>query len=190
MPEDDHRVAHHARACDGFTHVIEHVGDRWDRPSPCPEWDARGVVEHVIGFHDVLLLRPLGAKPERPADDMVGRWAVTDVSLRTALAQRGVLERSVDVPGMGDRPVGPLLDALTTDVLVHTWDLARAIGDDVALDGELCRDAYERALPNDERLRSSGMFGPRVPVAADADAQTLLLAFLGRDPGWSPPGAA
>jgi uncharacterized protein (TIGR03086 family) len=189
MTDADRRVANHARACDGLTRVVESVGDRWDHPSPCPEWDARGVVEHVIGFHDVLLLRPLGAKPERPADDMVGRWAVTDVSLRVALARPGVLDRRVDVPGMGERPVGPLLDALTTDVLVHSWDLARAIGEQVALDPDLCRDAYERALPNDERLRASGMFGPRVAVAADADVQTLLLAFLGRDPAWAPIGA-
>ena len=34
------------------------TGDgRWDRPSPCADWDARGVVEHVIGFHEVLVLR-------------------------------------------------------------------------------------------------------------------------------------
>ena len=56
----------HRRACVGFGAVVDRVGERWDRPSPCPEWDARGVLEHVIGFHDVLLLVPLGAKPDPP----------------------------------------------------------------------------------------------------------------------------
>jgi hypothetical protein len=29
-------------------------------------------------------------------------------------------------------------------------------------------------------LRQSGHYGPKVPVAEDADAQTKLLAFIGR----------
>ena len=38
--------------------VVGQVGERWRRRSLCPVWDARGVLEHVIGFHKVLLLRP------------------------------------------------------------------------------------------------------------------------------------
>jgi hypothetical protein len=34
----------------------------------------------------------------------------------------------------------------------------------------------------DEALRQSGHYGPRVTVAADADVQTQLLAFIGRTP--------
>lgn len=38
------------------------------------EWDARGVLEHVIGFHEVLLLlRPLGIRADRPKNDVPGR---------------------------------------------------------------------------------------------------------------------
>jgi hypothetical protein len=48
----------HRRACDGFTEIVAGAGGRWDRQSPCTEWDARGVLEHVIGFHDALLLVP------------------------------------------------------------------------------------------------------------------------------------
>jgi len=31
-----------------------------------------------------------------------------------------------------------------------------------------------------------GQYGPPVPVPADADAQTRLLGFIGRDPDWRP----
>ena len=34
----------------------------------------------------------------------------------------------------------------------------------------------------DEMLRQSGQYGARVPVADDADWQTKLLGFIGRDP--------
>jgi len=37
----------------------------------------------------------------------------------------------------------------------------------------------------DEILRSSGQFGPRVQVRDDADAQTRLVGFIGRDPEWT-----
>ena len=42
------------------------------------------MLEHVIGFHDVLLLRPLGLKPERPRDDPQIRWELTYGALEKA----------------------------------------------------------------------------------------------------------
>ena len=36
--------------------------------------------------------------------------------------------------------------------------------------------------PIDDLLRSSGHYGPRVEVPADADEQTRLIAFIGRRP--------
>ena len=68
------------------------------------------------------------------------------------------------------------------DVLVHTWDLARATGQDEALDAEEVAGMYEGILPMDEMLRQSGQYGPRVAVSDDADTQTKLLAFVGRTP--------
>jgi hypothetical protein len=39
----------------------------------------------------------------------------------------------------------------------------------------------------EEAMRSSGQYGARVAVPADAGPQTGLLGFIGRDPFWSPP---
>ena len=73
-----------------------------------------------------------------------------------------------------------LLPMLTTDVIVHTWDLARAIDVDPQLDQLLCELSFQAALSHDEQLRASGMFGPAVPVPADADAGSRLVAFFGQ----------
>ncbi len=70
----------------------------------------------------------------------------------------------------------------TNDVLMHTWDLARATGQDERLDEERCRQLYEGMLPMDDVLRQSGQYGPKVPVPEDADWQTRLLGFIGRTP--------
>ena len=55
----DEIVELHRRASDGLLSVARAAAGRWERPSPCTEWDARGVVEHVIGFHEMLVLKPL-----------------------------------------------------------------------------------------------------------------------------------
>jgi uncharacterized protein (TIGR03086 family) len=172
-------VAQHRQACEGFSRAVESAGGRWDAPSPCTGWDARGVLEHVIGFHDELLLKPLNAKPIRPKDDPAARWSLTVEALFSALAS----------PEAMDATRESLLGVLSTDVLVHTWDLSRALGLEVSLDAELCRIGFDRAEANRDRLAASEMFGPPVDVAADASIQDRLLGIFGRDPAWRPPAS-
>jgi uncharacterized protein (TIGR03086 family) len=68
------------------------------------------------------------------------------------------------------------------DVVVHTWDLARATGLDETLDADVVHDMLVGMEPMDEMLRASGQYGPKVDVAPDADEQTRLIAFTGRQP--------
>ena len=70
----------------------------------------------------------------------------------------------------------------TGDVLIHTWDLARATGLDERLDADEVHRMVVAIEPMDEVLRTSGHYGPRVDVPADADEQTRLIAFTGRRP--------
>jgi uncharacterized protein (TIGR03086 family) len=183
----DQIISDNEKARQGFTKVVESVDPaRWDAPSPCPDWDARGVVEHVIGFHDTLLLKPLGVKADRPRDDTVARWKATDAALKEALRD-DVLDTDVEGP-MGSTTPRSLLPALTGDVLMHSWDLARAVGIDVELDPQLSAAALEMGQKNSDRLQASGMFGAPVPVPDDAPVADRMLGVFGRDPAWKPPG--
>ncbi|HYN29365.1 MAG TPA: hypothetical protein VES95_05790 [Dermatophilaceae bacterium] len=65
--------------------------------------------------------------------------------------------------------------------------LPRASGQDDRLDPVFVAELLSGLEPMEEVLRSSGRYGPRVPVPEDADAQTRLLGFIGRHPGWLPP---
>ena len=94
----------HLRICARFGNEVSTVGDQWQSQSPCIDWDARGVLEHVIGFHDVLLLRPLGEKPQRPKGDPVGRWTTTLEALDRLLNRPGLFGSVVDVSQVGNNP--------------------------------------------------------------------------------------
>ncbi|WP_428341388.1 maleylpyruvate isomerase family mycothiol-dependent enzyme [Mycobacterium sp.] len=164
----------HLAVCRRFGDSVRAATGKWERPSPCDSWDARGVLEHVIGFHDVLLLRPLGLKPDRPRDSPQRRWELT----------YGQLEKAFELD------IGPdaasVLPNLTRDVLVHTWDLARAVGADDRLDSRWC-ELFYAALPADpDALSGSAMFDAPVAAGEQTDVQSKLLGRLGRNPNWQP----
>jgi uncharacterized protein (TIGR03086 family) len=69
---------------------------------------------------------------------------------------------------------------LCADTLVHTWDLARATGQDESLDEAAATRALEFLLPIDDSIRRPGGFGQRLEAPPTVDAQTQLLAFTGR----------
>ena len=90
-------------------------------------------------------------------------------------------------PHTGDVPLDQAIDRFyTADVFMHTWDLARATGQDDRLDADFCAELLAGMEPIEEIMRSSGQYGARVAVAGDAPAQDRMLGFIGRDPDWRP----
>jgi uncharacterized protein (TIGR03086 family) len=178
-------VEHHLRACDGFTAVVAQVDPaQWRAATPCSDWDAAALEEHVIGFHEVLLLRPVGERADRPRSDSARRWLATDAAIRAVLASPARLDVAVDYFDGAIRRPRDLLRALTTDVLVHTWDLGRATDGPDRLDPDLCdraRREVDRTAPG-----GSALYAAPVPVPQGSDPQAHLLGLLGRDPSWQP----
>ena len=69
------------------------------------------------------------------------------------------------------------------DQLVHTWDLAVAIGGDRRLDPELVEAIDAMFLPQMPEIgRAAGIVGPEVPVPDGASPQDRLLGAMGRRP--------
>jgi uncharacterized protein (TIGR03086 family) len=188
MGEQGHDLAErHWRACLGFTAVVQAVpADSWAVSTPCSEWDARALVEHVVGFHEYLLLRPLGVRADRPREGPAERWAATEFAIEQALSHPGLSRQLAYFDGDTRRPVD-VLGAITGDVVIHTWDLARAVGAPEQLDAEACVIALNAARAMMGASDRSGLFAPPVPIGSDASTQERLLAVRGRDPQWRPP---
>jgi uncharacterized protein (TIGR03086 family) len=180
MSEISDRFRHVA---EGFTARATAVpADGWDRPSPCEGWVARDVVAHLVEASGMFLGRigvELSPGPS-PSDDPVGAWEAARDSVLAALEDPSVAGREYESP-MGtttfERTIGMFGIG---DVLVHTWDLARAVGLDERLDQDEVHRLFVVMEPNDEMMRQGTAFGPRVEVDDDADEQTRLLAFTGR----------
>ena len=67
------------------------------------------------------------------------------------------------------------------ELVVHGWDLAKALGEEVILDPELCEYCLEFWFPMAATLPSSGFYKDARMPPEGADVATRLLSFLGRE---------
>lgn len=181
-PADQHR-----RIAGGFTATVEATNPAaWDNPAPPDGWLARDVVRHLVEWFPAFLDGAAGITlPAGPSvdDDPVGAWRIQTDAVQALLDDPAIAEREHDLPHIGTMTLEQAVDMIyINDVFLHRWDLARATGQDETLDPDRCAEMLEGMLPMDEVLRQSGQYGPRVEVPDDADAQTKLLAFIGRTP--------
>lgn len=171
-----------------------------DRPTPCSGWTLGDLLSHMTvqhrgfaasargGGHDITLWHP------EPADDPVVEYGAAAADVLDAFAPDEVLEATCALPEFGADVTVPGRAAVSfhfIDYVVHGWDVARTIG--VAF--ELPIDVLEAALPvamnvpaGDYRSSPGAAFGPALEPPAAPDLLATILAHLGRNPEWTPPG--
>ena len=173
-----------------FGEVVDAVrADQWDAPTPVPGWRARDVVDHLIGWFPALVVGLDVDRPSGPAvqEDPAAAWHVFADGVQALLDDPATAALVPTNPNFGGVPLDRAISQFfTADVFHHTWDLARSTGQTPALDPERCASTLEGMQPIDQLLRDSGQYGPQVAVPVDADPETRLMAFLGRDPSWTP----
>ena len=173
----------YARVAGGFGSRLAHVqAGSWSAPTPCTEWTVRDLVAHVVAVHRHVAAGLDASSPPPPATDpdLVGAWQAATDDVTAALAdpaRSGAPVSGRFAPMPLEEMIGRLL---CSDTLVHTWDLARATGQDERVDAAAVAYAFAMLLPADEAIRGPGSFGPKLEPAAGADEQTRFLCFLGR----------
>jgi uncharacterized protein (TIGR03086 family) len=106
--------------------------DQMRLPTPCSEWDVAALLDHMAGG-PAYLLAALGV------DDGPVRWpdpAAIDAVV-TKLGEPGVLGLRCTSPAGFEWSVAEAAAGTAMDQLVHTWDLAVALGVAPALDAEV-----------------------------------------------------
>ncbi|EFL18571.1 conserved hypothetical protein, partial [Streptomyces sp. C] len=122
-------------------------------------------------------------------DDPQAAWERAAAAGHAAFAAPGALDRTITL-SYGPTRGSAYCSELTADCVVHTWDLSRAIGADDRLPADLVEFSIKEVMPYADGLAASGMYAQPLEVPAGADAQTRLLALLGRrGKGEKPDGA-
>jgi uncharacterized protein (TIGR03086 family) len=155
--------------------------DQWHDATPCSEWDVEALVSHMVAGFGYL----------EAALDVPGSEVALDEPSYRAAVQRCV--EQLRVPGALDRrcisPAGfawsvtEAVAGTAMDQLIHTWDLAVAIGAEARLDPDVVAMCLTMFVPQMPALgREAGFVGPEVVVPDDASPRDVLLGAMGRSP--------
>ena len=165
MALSDAPAARHRRHAGAFTDRVRGTRD-WAAPAPVAGWTARDVVGHLVEWFPGFLAAGSGVDAARRGppvdDDPVAAWQHQCDAVQAVLDDPATAGRVLTNPHIGELPLDQAIDRFyTADVFMHTWDLARATGQDDRLDPELCAELLAGMEPLDELLRQSGQYGPR-----------------------------
>lgn len=166
--------------------VAEAFGQRLDAMSagqadartPCDEWSCTELIEHTVQIQHRVGAQ-LGV--EVPEGDAATSWHAFCQAMVAAMSAGGALETEIETP-FGARPAADAMGMPTMDLLVHTWDLSRALELDDSLVESAVVEAFEMMKPLDAMIRGRGVYGDKVEISEGASIQDQLIAFTGRQP--------
>ena len=167
-----------------------------DLATPCDGWSVRDLLSHLVAVQDRIPHIAGGGKPSDtpsqvqgiPDEGWLSAWDDRLPRLRAAIENDEDRGRIVVHPA-GPMPWAVAVGIYASEIAVHSWDLARALGRDSDLNQQVALGVLppiKGALPAEPRGAALGIpFGPVVPVADDATPYAQLVGWLGRDPEWT-----
>ena len=184
-----------------FFHTAAHAADqvimqldeaKLDQPTPCTSWNVQQLLNHMVNelawVPELLAGKTVAEVGDALDGDLLGidpllAWrkhlqAATD-SVNQATAEATVHLSYADVTARH------YIIEIGGDLAIHTWDLAKAIGVAYHVPGELIPEIKSHLAPMLETMREYQMLAAQVAIADDADAETQLLADLGRSQAWA-----
>jgi len=177
---------------DAFERKVAAVeAGQWENKSPCEEWNARDVVEHIVDMHAAMLRpfgRALGPAPSL-SDDPLGAFRAARADVEAILGDPVLAATEQETPSGKMTAEQHIDQVVSADMVIHGWDLARATGQDDTIDPEEVARMWPaaQAIPDQMRIPEAFgpgivVFGPEVKVPEDAPLQDRLLGLMGRNP--------
>jgi uncharacterized protein (TIGR03086 family) len=169
---------------------------RLDAPTPCTDYTVRDLLNHLLfwgpvlaaaGRHDTAA-RP--AESEADVDLVVGEWPeslnAVFADVADAWGDVEAWEGTTSMGGSGSLPAAMVGGIAVGELVVHGWDLGRALGLEPAWDPDVLTVVHAGVLATAETGREMGVYGAAVPVPEEAPVLDRLLGLTGRDPHWTP----
>ena len=169
------------------------VGDSgWELDTPCEGWSVQDLVHHVVAGNLRSASLASGARhheAEAPlhgdllGPDPVGAFDRSIAAQADAFDRPGALEQACD-SAVGELTGRQLLRFRAVDLVVHAWDLSRALGTDESLDARLVEHTWLEIEPMVPVMASLGVFGdgPSGTLSNQATVQARVLDATGRRP--------
>ena len=169
--------------------------EQLDDTTPCAEWNVHALINHLIGGAELaaagLLGNPSTLAPSKAESSYISETSAGKLSqayqtesdgVLDAAAKPGALERALPTP-FGDMPMSQFMMGTALDQLIHTWDLAKATGQDVSLSPSVVEVAFPVLTSGFADMgRQGGFVGPEVTVSDNASLQEKMIAYMGRQP--------
>ena len=162
-------------------------------PTPCHDWDLRTLLQHFVGTSGAFVRagRTKALDPDDPwgsnatldeqnwADQLAGQVEAMGLVWNRPQAWIGSIQGAqMPAPAIGELGL--------IEVMLHGWDVARATGQSLRVSEELGAELLRCLEPTLDQGREFEVYGPEVPVAADAPPLARALGLSGRDPDWRP----
>lgn len=159
--------------------------------TPCEGWTVADLIGHVIAGNTMTVALVNGATTDEakaliaaaPSGDVLEQCRHSLNESVAALEGPIAADAIVHHP-MGDIPASQLLEFRLMDLVLHAWDLSRALGLDETLPGVVVERVYTSMAPLEPFIGTLGIFGdgPSGTLADDASIQVRLLDLTGRRP--------
>ncbi|MDX6419920.1 MAG: hypothetical protein QOG28_4540 [Trebonia sp.] len=168
------------------------------RPTPCADWTLHGLISHMAAQHYGFAAAcsgdgdPARWRPRRLGSDPAADYRASAQTVLAAFSAAGVLDRQFPLPEFAAGAVFPARQAVSfhfVDYVVHSWDVAKALGLEVHFTPELVDAALPvaEAVPSGEaRLAPGAAFSPAV-AWQDGSPLDRIVTILGRSPDWKSP---
>ena len=157
--------------------------------TPCAEWNVKQLINHNLLVAEMVHrtftggegVDPFAVDGDLPEEGAQAAFASVTNKVLDAIKAPGMLEKVITTP-FGEMPAGNFLMFPFGDILIHKWDLAKATGQDTAMDSSMADACFQAIAPMMEGARQGGAFGPQVTVPIDASDRDKLLGLTGRNP--------
>ncbi|MFI0722005.1 TIGR03086 family metal-binding protein [Streptomyces sp. NPDC021224] len=180
-------IADAARAAARVTAGV--TPDQLAGPTPCPDYDTRTLVNHLVAYTGVGM--ELRARREPHPEGLDTRDFTAEPDWQAAYAAQ--LERSVaawsepaawegEVNGM---PAEGMAGMLFLELCLHGWDLARATGQDFTVADATAQRLLTGVREYAQMYRDYKGFGEPAEIPEGAGALETAVALSGRDPYWA-----
>lgn len=167
--------------------------DRLTERTPCPDYTLGDLLAHIDGLSlafTIAARKPTAADPDiapsGDAGDLGDDWRTRIPKRLSELAEAwrdpAAWEGMTRAGGL-DLPGDAAGRVALNEVVVHGWDLAKAIGrpyDTDPASAEACLAFVTEAA----KEPAEGLFGPPVDPGQDPTEIDRIVALAGRDPAW------